>query len=157
MVSHTLFKKILRNGVGILLLVFFVLLFLTYFGQNSLSLMLNLGTTVPNDLKQIKIVGERSPRFLIKMDNHFFASCKTSRQSFMKWLRTSGFEVVVFSNDSLGKQIFITNYDSLPKKITNCEIRYDVQLSPEIADAPILYVIPIDNQNVLLKYDFDWN
>lgn len=119
--------------------------------------MMNLGTTVPGDLSEIKIKEDRSPRFLFKRDSHFFASCKTSKLALMKWLKTSNFEVVVFSKDTAGKQIFITKYDSLTKEIIDCRTNYLVQLSQKVADSPMLYVMPVDSHNVRLKFDFDWN
>ena len=120
--------------------------------------MLNLGTSVPCDLEQITMKGRRTLRPFNTFDETFYATCKTSKVSLAAWLKTADFAVIYCCGDSLWEnQNLFSHYNSLPKEITNNEINYGIQLSFDIADSPQISVHPIDDKNVMLYYNFDWN
>jgi hypothetical protein len=121
--------------------------------------MLNLGTNVPYDIRQVSMQGDRKLRFIHRYwaDEGFSAKCKTTKISLMNWLKTSNYEVIYCGTDSLGNTKFYSDFNTLPKEILDNKIAYGIQLSKEIADSPQLSVTPAGSDNVFLHYYFDWN
>jgi hypothetical protein len=133
-------------------------LYLVYFGENRISLILNQGVNVPHNLHDISIERRRGLiAVLFTSDAHTIATCKTTKKNLMDWLKTSNFEVIHFYRDTSFKEIFYTSYDSLPLEIIQNKIDYTIQLQRTSSDTRHLNIEPIDNDNVFLKYEMDWN
>ena len=151
-------KRTLKYFILTLLIFGGVFVYLIYFGQNGLSLSLNLGTSLPGDLTVLEMDGRRTLRPFDIFDETFTARCQTSKTSLKKWLQTKDFEVIYYGIDTVtDEHKFVHNFASLPNEILKNNIGYGIQLSRKIADSPQIIVTPLDKDNVLLDINFGWN
>jgi hypothetical protein len=149
-------SKIPKYSIFTLTFCLLTFLYFVYIGENRISLMLNQGTSVPSNLDNITIKARRGLGVLINSGGYSTSICKTSKQSLNKWLKTSNFAVIHFPQDSFKPKSFYTNYDSLPAEIIKSKINYIVQFKRH-KDYLMLFVTPVDSQNVLLRYEMDWD
>lgn len=119
--------------------------------------MLNLGTSLPNNLTVMEMNGRRTVRPYFIFEETFKACCKTTKCSLRNWLETKDFEVIYYRKDTVTDLKFFSNFDSLPNDILTNDVRYGIQLSKKIADSPQIKVTPLGKDSVLLYINFDWN
>jgi len=151
-------KKNIKYSLWTLTFCSLIFVYLICFGQNRISLMLNQGTAVPSDLEEISIKRKRGLLgVLTNRDVYATATCKTSKQSLNIWLMNSDFEVIHYSPFTSIERQFFTSYKSLPQNIFDNKVEYIVQLKRQSTNSRLLYVIPIDSQNVFLRYEMEWN
>ena len=154
----SMLKRTIKYGLLTTAVCVLTFLYLVYFGENRISLMLNQGVNVPHDLHDVSIESRRGLfAVLFNTDAHTIATCKTSKKSLMEWLKTSKFEVIHLPKDTSSNKMFYTSYDSLPPEIIQNKIDYTIQLQRTSSDMRHLSVEPIDSDNVYLTYEMDWN
>lgn len=120
--------------------------------------MLNQGTMVPSNLEKISIVKRRGLFGLFtNIDGHATAYCKTSKGSIIEWIKFSDFEVIHCLKDTSSDREFYTSFESLPQKILDNNVEFIVQLKRQSSESRMIEVAPVDDKNVLLKYEMNWN
>jgi hypothetical protein len=134
-----------------------IFLWLMYFGENRLSLMLNQGTSVPYNLENISIAERRGLNNLLTgIDSHGSAECVTTNKSLQKWLVEQNFELIHCPGDS-GKVEFYSTYEALPEKIRGSKIGYGIQLEWYSTNTRHITVTPVGEEKVKLQFSMDWN
>lgn len=156
-------KKKIKYGL-LFILAFSVLtfLYLVYFGENRISLIIHQGVDAPHGLYDVSIERRRSlMEILLHLETDANSSCKTSKENLNEWLKTSNFQSIWFFKDTTSKEIYYHSYESLPpviiQKIIQNKISYKISLRIPHDNYANLLVVPIDKDNVSIEYASDWN